>query len=230
MQSSSLNIVPMVLNLGMVGKCILALLLFLSVFSFAIMLQKLSLYARARRENNQFIDLFWTSQSMARSFERTKKYPASPIANIFIMVYRDILRIDKTRYASSSDASLHVERVLRKAANRETANLEKYLTLLATIGSVSPFIGLLGTVWGIMDAFRAIGLRGSATLSIVAPGIAEALINTAAGLFVAIPAVMAYNLFIRRVRFMQTEMEGFLMDFLNLFQRQSYAAKTKETP
>ncbi len=227
---SSLNVLGMVAHLGPIGKAILILLLALSVASVAIMLQKGLMFRKARRNNEQFMETFWTAQSLSRVFERAKRYEFSPNASLFSNAYREFGRAERLRYTSPQDALVHIERVLRKGIFRETGLLERYLPLLGTIGSVSPFIGLFGTVWGIMNAFHAIGLKGTADLTTVAPGIAEALINTAAGLFVAIPSVIAYNLFVRRARALVSDMEGFALDFLNLYQRQLLTLKPQETP
>lgn len=225
---SSLSVLGMVSHLGTVGKAVLAILLALSVVSIAIMLHKGRLFRKARKANEQFMEAFWTAQSLSRVFERAKRYEFSPNASLFSNTYRELGRAERVRSVSPQEALSHIERILRKGIARESGVLERYLPFLGTVGSVSPFIGLFGTVWGIMDAFHAIGLKGTADLATVAPGIAEALINTAAGLFVAIPSVVAYNLFVRRAKALVSDMEGFALDFLNLYQRQLLAVKPQE--
>jgi biopolymer transport protein TolQ len=153
--------------------------------------------------------------------EAARKYQGSPLASLFQSGFKELAYLNKSNPQTSlTPAKLErINRSLIKAANREVSKLESMMSFLATTGSVTPFIGLFGTVWGIMDSFQRIGIVRSASLVTVAPGIAEALIATAAGLFAAIPAVIAYNYFLHRVKDKITEMEDFSLEFLNITER-----------
>ena len=162
-----------------------------------------------------------------------KKLLRSPVASMFRAGYADVEKIKKELIPASPSAPAvnsegqrklaeelaSIERTLKRVAGSEITRLERALTFLATTGNATPFIGLFGTVWGIMDAFRQIGFRGSTSLAIVAPGISEALIATAAGLFAAIPAVVAYNYFLNKMRVVTSQMESFSAEFLNIVER-----------
>jgi len=157
-------------------------------------------------------------------FEVAKRYPASPVAKIFQSGYLELSHVKKNAKGSddvefSANGVENVEHALRRSCQQEMASLEQLIPFLATVGSTSPFIGLLGTVVGIINSFSSIAEKQSASLQTVAPGIAEALIATAAGLLAAIPAVMAYNYFSARIRGMVTQMENFSGDFLSIVRR-----------
>lgn len=186
---------------------VLALLLLFSVVSWSIILLKWFSLRKADKSSAVFTDLFWKIRRFDRIFEESRGFEASPIAQVFRKGYHE-LQTDE----------IGVEHVLRKTGLAEIKELESNIAFLATVGSTSPFIGLFGTVVGIMTSFEQIGSRGSASLATVAPGIAEALIATAAGLLAAIPAVIAYNYFSNRVRAMASEIETFSSDFLNLIR------------
>jgi biopolymer transport protein TolQ len=153
--------------------------------------------------------------------EAAKKYQGSPLAALFQSGFKEVAQLSRatSQNPSSSPKLETLSRMLAKASNAEVTRLEKMMGFLATTGSVTPFIGLFGTVWGIMDAFQKIGIVRSASLVTVAPGIAEALIATAVGLFAAIPAVIAYNYFLHRIKELITEMEDFSLEFLNIAER-----------
>lgn len=223
------SIIDMVLGAGTVVKLVLIILVLLSIACWAIIFLKHRLFKRAAKESSRFINLFWNSKSLATVFRESKKMQDSPLAEIFKVGYIELGRLtkssDRDKADNPSDLELqmvwidNMERALRSAVNGELQRLEKALSLLATTGNAAPFIGLFGTVWGIMIAFQGIGLKGSATLAVVAPGISEALIATAAGLAAAIPAVVAYNHFTNKVRSQETEMINFSNDFLNIVKR-----------
>ena len=220
------------LGAGPVVKLVLAVLLLLSVVSWGIILYKYLMLRNAAKNAAEFSELFFKSSSLMEVYHACKSLPGSHLLEMFEAGYRELSRLLSSSgggggegAADLSASSLkmggveNVGRAMQKAKSRVTTHLEKYLTFLATTGSTSPFIGLFGTVWGIMRAFRSIGASGSANLATVAPGIAEALIATAVGLFAAIPAVVAYNFFLHRVRVLTKEMENFSTDLINLIER-----------
>jgi biopolymer transport protein TolQ len=225
----SSNIMDMVLGAGAVVKLVLVILVLLSIACWAVIFLKHRLLKKANQESSRFLDLFWNSKNLATVYRESKKMENSPLAEVFRVGYLEFGRLtksgDRERGDNPTDLELkmvwmdNMERALRSAVNGEIQRLEKALPLLATTGNAAPFIGLFGTVWGIMVAFQGIGLKGSATLAVVAPGISEALIATAAGLAAAIPAVVGYNHYVNKVRNLETEMINFSNDFLNIVKR-----------
>lgn len=223
------GIIDMMLGAGAVVKLVLIILLFLSIACWTIVFLKHRVLKRASKESSRFLNLFWNSKNLATVYRESKKMEDSHLAEVFRVGYMELGRLTKTseveKAENPNDVEVkmmwidNMERALRSAVNGEVQRLEKALTLLATTGNSAPFIGLFGTVWGIMVAFQGIGLKGSATLAVVAPGISEALIATAAGLAAAIPAVIAYNHFTNKVRNLETEMVNFSNDFLNIVKR-----------
>jgi biopolymer transport protein TolQ len=218
--------VALILGAGLVVKFVIILLLFFSVVSWAIILFKLFQVHRANSESDRFMDFLWKSKSFDAIAAQVDRFANSPLTVLFNEGYGELKKVvegDGSSQGSSLSTDLggveNVSRALRRATNSEITRLEKYLTFLATTGSTSPFIGLFGTVWGIMTAFEGIGKTGSASLAVVAPGIAEALIATAIGLVAAIPAVMAYNHFQNKIRVLIKEMDSFSTEFLNIVQR-----------
>jgi len=218
--------VAIILGAGIVVKLVLLLLLSFSVVSWGIILFKFFQVQRAKNESERFMDFFWKSKRFDAIASQVDRFANSPLTVLFNEGYSELKKVVETD--SKSDGSAlstdlggveNVSRALRRATNSEITRLEKYLTFLATTGSTSPFIGLFGTVWGIMTAFEGIGKTGSASLAVVAPGIAEALIATAIGLVAAIPAVMAYNHFQHKIRVLINEMDSFTTEFLNIVQR-----------
>jgi biopolymer transport protein TolQ len=211
-----------VLNLiwqaGPVVKFVLLILLFFSVFSWAIILYKLRFLSKVERESEDFQRAFRKSKDWDSLYQTTKRFTLSPVVNLFRSVYSAESREETDRE--------EIKRTLKRIESLETARLEKYLTFLATTGSTTPFIGLFGTVWGIMNSFRGIGRIGSASLAVVAPGIAEALIATAAGLAAAIPAVVAYNYYLSRTRRDSIAMEDFSQELLDHVMRKYGETKT----
>lgn len=203
------SVFTLVLQAGIVVKVVLLILLFFSVVSWAIIFFKQRYFAKANKESDQFLRLYRTNRVPRELFKATKGLSLSPVANVFKSVYTDDIRRDQSE----------VKRLLRRYETLESVKLERYLNFLATTGSTAPFIGLFGTVWGIMTSFHGIGFAGSASLAVVAPGIAEALIATAVGLVAAIPAVIAYNYYLSMSRKMIIEMEDFSEDLLELFSR-----------
>ncbi|HPX62396.1 MAG TPA: protein TolQ [Deltaproteobacteria bacterium] len=216
----------LLLGTGIVVKLVLFVLISFSVVSWTIIMFKFYQVHRANAESVRFMDLFWKAKSFDTIASQVDRFPNSPLTVLFNEGHAELKKVTETedkgdRGAISTDLGTmdNVTRSLRRATNLEITRLEKYLTFLATTGSTSPFIGLFGTVWGIMSAFEGIGKTGSASLAVVAPGIAEALIATAIGLVAAIPAVMAYNHFQHKIRVLLKEMDSFTTEFLNIVQR-----------
>jgi biopolymer transport protein TolQ len=207
--------------------CVLAALVLFSIASWAIMVFKSIQISLMKKKTRVFLDFFWETKEFSLVNEAIDRYGDCPLALLFKEGYREtqhFLAIDAepgTRLRLSTDASAieNIGRSLRKISTQEIDSLEKDIGFLATTGSTTPFIGLFGTVWGIMMAFRDIGLSGSTSLDVVAPGISEALITTAIGLAVAIPAVIGYNNIQGRIRGQVSEIENFSYDFLNIVQR-----------
>lgn len=216
----------LLLGTGIIVKLVLLTLIFFSVVSWAIILFKLFQVHRANSESVRFMDLFWKSKRFDAISSQVDRFPNSPLTVLFNEGYGELKKVvenDEKNTGGGFSTDLggveNVSRAMRRATNSEITRLERYLTFLATTGSTSPFIGLFGTVWGIMTAFEGIGKTGSASLAVVAPGIAEALIATAIGLVAAIPAVMAYNHFQHKIRVLVQEMDSFSTEFLNIVQR-----------
>lgn len=204
---------------GWVGKIVLAVLLTFSLISWAVMVVVWLRFRRANRASSRFLDDFRRSKRLIDVRQAAGKWTTSPLAGIFKAGYAEIEMLMGGREGNRLDTLVPVERSLHRASRVETTRLTKMLPFLATTASATPFIGLFGTVWGIMEAFAAIGTSGGTSIVVVAPGISEALINTAAGLFAAIPALIAYNHFAHRVREARSLMEDFSLEFLNLTQR-----------
>lgn len=197
----------LILQAGLIVKFVLITLILFSVISWAIIFQKWLHFRKAEKESAEFLRLYNSLKEPADLYTSSKKYMTSPLAMLFRNVYAEKTYTDKDE----------LRRMLKRYNVLEEAKLERYLHFLATTGSTTPFIGLFGTVWGIMNAFRSIGSAGSASLAVVAPGIAEALITTAVGLVAAIPAVVAYNYYLSRVNRMSVQLEDFreeLVDYI----------------
>lgn len=224
----------LVLQAGAVAKGVLLILLFFSVASWAIIFIKLRTLRRAERQSAKFLHAFHASKNLNAMYEETRRYPGSPVVALFLEGFREFnyhmkgnpqLGGNPGRTSPmlpperSGEILEGIGRTLRHASLKEISDLERYLIFLATTGSVTPFIGLFGTVWGIIDAFVGIGSAGSANLGAVAPGIAEALIATAAGLAAAIPAVIGYNYFVNRIRGIGTRLDLFSLEFMGLVGR-----------
>lgn len=242
------DILQMVYHAGPVVKVVLMILLMFSVLSWAIIFTKYRLLRRAMAQDATFLDFFWETRDIKKIYAASEELSHSPVAGLFKAGYLEFSRFMKMQGGGTeggSDASPHdmrgdsglpsfseesrrpghalmenLQRALQKAAIDQTSRLEASLSFLATTGNTTPFIGLFGTVWGIMESFRGIGLKGSANLAVVAPGISEALVATAAGLAAAIPAVVAFNYYSQKVYKIRTEMDIFSSDFLSMVERQ----------
>ncbi|PYN95795.1 MAG: protein TolQ [Candidatus Rokuibacteriota bacterium] len=217
----------LVLSAGPVAKTVLLVLLGFSVVSWALIVEKWWQFRRVKRQTLAFIKVYREGRRGAAVLAAVKKYRDSPLAQLYAAAYQEVAGIEDS-LDDVDEGSVGVEiaqRAMRRAAGHEVSRLERYLPFLATTASAAPFIGLFGTVWGIMAAFHGIGQQGSASLAVVAPGISEALIATAFGLGAAIPAVMGYNYFVNRVKHWASEMDGFALDVLNLLARPAAGGK-----
>lgn len=222
-----LSIVEIMKHAGLMGKLIMLILLVFSVVSWAIVIKKFLLLRRARGASMDFLDAFWDSKTLNEAYDAAREFSLSPEATVFVAGYTELKKISAARSGGQVPATLesqlatmdNLKRAVRKAQVLESDRLASSISILATTGSATPFIGLFGTVWGIMASFQSIGERGSASLAVVAPGISEALVATAAGLAVAIPAVIFYNYFSNRVAEFESDVESFSTDFINLIER-----------
>ncbi|MEM9233021.1 MAG: protein TolQ [Pseudomonadota bacterium] len=200
---------------------VMLLLLIMSVWSWAIMIDKSMTFGSIKSKAKRFEDQFWSGKSLDDLFRRVRERADHPMARVFVSAMDEFGR-DKPASGdmrSSLGASERLDKVTQVAVNRELEKVQSQLSILATIGSSAPFIGLFGTVWGIMNAFRGIGLSGDANLAVVAPGIAEALFATALGLVAAIPAVIGYNRYSSQLNSYATRLEGFASEFTAILSR-----------
>ncbi len=216
----SLSALHLILNAGIVVKFVMLGLFIASVSSWAIILLKRQLLKQAQRQNDQFLKGFWGGWNLSEAFSRAADYPLSPVAKSFQAAIRELRKLGDEKKDESGIRADVVVRSLKKANTTELAALEHSLSWLATTASAAPFVGLFGTVWGIMNSFQSIGMTGSANLAAVAPGISEALIATAIGLAAAIPAAIAYNFLHGGVRTHALALDSFNQDLLNLLQRE----------
>lgn len=206
-----------------VVKATLVILLLFSVISWAIIVFKAIVVLRAQLGSNRFVELFWNSSSFEEAYEAVGRFPGGTVAQVFKSGYNEMKKATDKQKEEGMAGKLSPVDMVGRAMRRETAvqlsALERLVSFLATVGSASPFIGLFGTVWGIMRAFQTIGITGETSLQTVGPHIAEALIATAVGLFAAIPAVIFYNYFVGRIRAIGQSMDNFTDDFLNIVER-----------
>ena len=236
---AQLDIVHMISNAGPMVQFVMLLLLFFSIMSWAIILIKYRYIRRAFKESAEFSEFFWKSRDLSNAFAKAKQLPGSPQARIFRIGYVELKKSSQSAVPSappdpatnkqagranmSMDARFtgtdNIQRALRRAITTEMTRMTQMVPFLATTGNTAPFIGLFGTVWGIMNSFVGIGQKGSANLAVVAPGISEALVATAAGLAAAIPAVIAYNFFMSKIRVVESELDSFSADLLNIIER-----------
>jgi biopolymer transport protein TolQ len=216
-----MNFLKIIVEADLVVQLIILILVFFSVFSWAIIFFKWRTMKAASSQSRKFLVAFKRSKNLEEVNVAAKKYKASPLASLYQQGFKELIALTKSNPEKNlTSAKIEIlDRALLKATNREITKLEKMMSFLATAGSVTPFIGLFGTVWGIMRSFTRIGIERSASLVTVAPGIAEALIATAAGLFAAVPAVIAYNHYLHRIKNLITEIEDFSLEFLNIAER-----------
>lgn len=208
---------------GPIVKLVLLLLVALSVMTWAIIIWKWQIIRRAERANREFLDMFWQAESLDHVYQNSERLKHAPVCAAFRAAFVELTKIQNKKKEVKTLSDLvttdNITRTLSKAQDHENMRLEQFLGALGSVGSTGPFIGLFGTVWGIMNSFHGIAQSGSATLATVAPGISEALIATAIGLVAAIPSVLAYNYFLGRVKLVNYDIESFSRDFLNIVQR-----------
>lgn len=225
--TSGTNIIQLFLAAGPTAKIVLGLLGLFSLASWTIILSKFWSFSRAGTDSRAFLTHFRKSRKFADVLGICDRFPASPLIGIFRAGYAELdQQIKAGREVAPSDSGrlfvkslTAIERALERAAGVETTRLTRFLHFLATTASATPFIGLFGTVWGIMASFRQIGMTGSTSIVTVAPGISEALVNTAAGLVAAVPALIAYNYYNGRLKVLRAEMRDFALEFMNLAER-----------
>ena len=224
--STDLSVWNLIAGAALPVQVVMLLLLTASVLSWTIIFSKSRLLKRARDSARAFEDRFWSGTDLSELYKEVSKGEREPGINtmeaIFESGFRDFARLRKDTTISPDAVLEGTQRGMRVALNREVEAMENRLPFLATVGSTSPYVGLFGTVWGIMNSFRALGNAKQATLAMVAPGIAEALIATAIGLFAAIPAVIAYNRYATEVDRLVGRYGTFLEEFSNILQRQAY--------
>lgn len=220
-----MNYFELMLNASIFAKLVMLMLIVFSVSTWVLIVQKRMLLVRTRKDTGEFLTTFRNSARFSEIKSVCDKFPFSPQVGLFLAGFSELnfqLRHQSTGQAGGQPKVRSLEsihRVLQRASFVEINKLEKNLNQLATTAAVAPFVGLLGTVWGIIEAFGKIAEQKSASLVVVAPGIADALIATAFGLFAAIPAVMAYNYFVNRVRGVAAEMEDFCLEFLGIVEK-----------
>ncbi len=226
-----LNVFTMFMDSGLTIKAVILLLLFMSLYSWFIVFQKEMLYRKIRHESREFIEKFWKCKNLSEANRTAKQAVLAPEAVIFQAAYQELQRLNKSQGGElrGGNRSAGIE-LLKRSTNRslsgEISRLSRSLPFLASTGTASPFIGLFGTVWGIMTAFHEMGIRGSASLAVVAPGVSEALVSTAAGLAVAIPAVILYNYLTNRLVEIEDNSLAFASDFINLIERDLLSRST----
>jgi biopolymer transport protein TolQ len=217
-----LNYWEVVTQGGPITVSVLLLLVVASVASWAIIVRKYMHLRTAAGQSVQFLETFWKSKRLDAIYQAAEGLPLSPVSNVFRAGYVELSKVtgsDEEDMAHKLGGFENIERALKRASSSELTQLEQTIPFLATTGSAAPFVGLFGTVWGIMGAFHDIYQQGNANLATVAKPISEALIATAVGLFAAIPAVVAYNYFNARIRVLDSEMANFSSDFLNIVKR-----------
>jgi biopolymer transport protein TolQ len=224
-----LDILQLILNASPVVKGVLGLLILMSIASWYVIASKALYLSNATSRSAKFQDAFWKTGRLDEIWRISEASPPSPVSEVFRAGYTELAKLQKRRQEAPEAANEEllgdiesIQRALDRARTTAITDMESRVPLLGTTASAGPFIGLFGTVWGIMNSFRNIGAKGAANLATVAPGIAEALVATAIGLMAAIPAVMAYNFFSRRIRVLSAEMETFSSDFLNIVRRRFF--------
>ncbi len=218
------SILTLVAQAGFTVQAVMALLLIASIVSWTMIFRKWFVLKAANKATIKFEDRFWSGIHLDQLYSEIgrKDHEAHGVENIFLGGYREFRRLNKQSHIPGPEVVQGVQRAMRVGLSEETDYLETNLSFLATVGSTSPYVGLFGTVWGIMNAFQALGVAQQATIAQVAPGIAEALVATAMGLFAAIPAVIAYNRYATSVERLVTRYEIFMGEFASVVHRQSF--------
>lgn len=222
---TDLSFIHLVMGASPVVQLVMLALIFASVVSWTMIFDRSLSLRKARKDADKFEDYFWSGNELTELYRRVNSEgdKARGMAAIFRDGFREFAKQKEHHGIAPMDVVEGSKRSMQVTMNREIDSLETHLSFLATVGSISPYVGLFGTVWGIMNSFQALGAMKQATLSLVAPGIAEALIATAIGLFAAIPAVVAYNRFANDVERLENRYEGFLDEFTTILQRQAYS-------
>ncbi len=221
----ALNYLEIIRSASLVELAVLILLATVSVSSWALIVMKHTQLSRARSQSLTFLDTFWKATRLELIYQSAQKLEGSPLSKVFCAGYEELSKLAQTK--DNPDGAMseklggieNVERALNRAATSQITELEYRVPLLGTVGAAAPFVGLFGTVMGILNAFNEIAEKGNATLSTVAAPVGNALFATAAGLFAAIPAVVAFNSFVSRIKVFDTEMSNFSADFLNIIKR-----------
>ncbi len=222
--SAEFSIFELVLEASLLVKFVMLVLLGFSVACWAMIFQRRQALNLAKQQLKDFEDKFWSGADLSKLYsDISAKDQVQGIENLFVAGFKEFARLRKSHIDSPSMIVDGTHRAMRVALSREVDDLETHLPFMATVGSISPYIGLFGTVWGIMNSFIGLGSVQQATLSMVAPGIAEALIATAMGLFAAIPAVMAFNRFSHKVEKLENSYGNFMDEFSSILQRQTVA-------
>ena len=222
---AAINYLEVLKSASVIELAVLALLVAASAWSWALIALKLRQLSKARSESVGFLDTFWKSSRLDAIYQAAQSLEGSPLSKVFRAGYEELSKLAQHKGQGESAMSdklggiENVERALHRASTQELTLLEARISFLGTIGSAAPFVGLFGTVMGILGAFNEIAEKGNATIATVAAPIGNALLATAAGLFAAIPAVVAYNSFVSRIRVFDTEMANFSADFLNIVKR-----------
>ena len=222
---AAINYFDIIRSSSLLELAILIILACASAFSWALIAMKLAQLSKARTQSVRFLEVFWKASRLESIYETARTLEASPLSKVFSAGYEELTRLAQAKedqggaMAERLGGLENIERALIRASTSELTQLEARVPFLGTIGSAAPFVGLLGTVIGILSAFNEIADKGNATLSTVAAPVGNALFATAAGLFAAIPAVVAYNSFVSRIRIFDTEMSNFSADFLNIVKR-----------
>ena len=220
--SAELSIFDLFLQASLLVKTVMLILLGFSVACWAMIFQRKKAIDSAGAQLKQFEDRFWSGADLTKLYnEISSRQHVQGIESLFVAGFKEFARLRKSNIHSPQAIVDGTHRAMRVALSREVDELEAHLPFMATVGSISPYIGLFGTVWGIMNSFIALGAVQQATLAMVAPGIAEALVATAMGLFAAIPAVMAFNRFSHKVEKLENSYGNFMEEFSSILQRQS---------
>ncbi|MCL2012304.1 MAG: MotA/TolQ/ExbB proton channel family protein [Cystobacterineae bacterium] len=233
---ASINYWDVIRHASFIELFVLALLAIVSVISWALVLQKGVQLSGAKRRSAEFLEVFWRAKQMDSIYESISTHKASPLAKVFKAGYEEMLKLAQLKTSPSPigptsisstpnrlEGIENIERALQRSSMVEIVKLESALSFLGTVGATSPFVGLFGTVMGILSAFNEIAQQGNASIATVAAPIGNALLATAAGLFAAIPAVVAYNAFLNRIRVFDTELSNFSSDFLNIIKRNFFS-------
>jgi biopolymer transport protein TolQ len=223
--TSELSIITLIKEASLIVQLVMGILILASVASWTFIFAKYREIKRAEQTSQEFEERFWSGIDLADLYRQLTRddYETEGMENIFLSGFKEFARLRQQPNMAPDAVVEGAQRVMRVALNRELERLDERLPFLATVGSTSPYVGLFGTVWGIMNSFRSLGAVKQATLAMVAPGISEALVATAMGLFAAIPAVMAYNRYSTEIGRLASRYETFTEEFLSLLHRQAHA-------